>query len=68
LKEDIRNEDGIVEVEGERIYEAINNNENLRKRAYLLLTDYNTKYTSKKMELVLFDDALRHLLRISRII
>lgn len=26
------------------------------------------KFVSKKMELVLFDDALRHLLRISRII
>jgi dynein heavy chain len=33
-----------------------------------LLEDYNTANPAKKMGLVLFDDALRHLLRISRAI
>lgn len=42
--------------------------EKLRARCYDLLGDYNTKYASKKMPLVLFDDAIKHLLRISRII
>jgi dynein heavy chain len=32
------------------------------------LGDYNAKYISKKMNLVLFDDAMCHLIRISRII
>jgi dynein heavy chain, axonemal len=46
LREDIKNEDGIVEVPGERIYEAINNMEKLRKRCYDLLAEYNLKYPS----------------------
>jgi len=33
-----------------------------------LLEDYNAKYTAKKMSLVLFEDAINHLVRISRIV
>jgi len=40
----------------------------LRARANQLLDLYNNKYSSKKMPLVLFDDALKHLTRISRAI
>ena len=68
LREDVKNEDGVIEEEAEKIYEAINSKENLRQRCYNLLNDYNVKYVSKKMPLVLFDDALKHLLRISRCI
>lgn len=53
----MKNEDGIVEIPGERVYEAINSMEKLRKRCYDLLGEYNLKYPSKKMPLVLFDDA-----------
>lgn len=52
----------------EKVYEAINNIETLRKRCKYLLEEYNLKFVAKKMPLVLFDDALKHLLRISRII
>lgn len=68
LREDVKNEEGLVEVEAEKIYEAINDKEKLRARIYYLLDEYNTKYSSKKMPLVIFDDALKHLLRISRCI
>lgn len=68
LKEDVKNEEGLVETQAERIYEAINNMEKLRTRCNNLLEEYNVKFPSKKMPLVLFDDALKHLLRISRII
>lgn len=68
LKEDIKNEDGIVEVEAEKIYEAVNSIERLRNRCNGLLNDYNDKYPAKRMTLVLFDDAIKHLLRISRLI
>ncbi len=34
LREDVRNDEGIIEVEAERIYEAIDNLEVLRKRCY----------------------------------
>ena len=68
LKEDVKNEEGLIEVLAERVYEAINNMDKLRARCNQLLDEYNSKYVSKKMPLVLFDDALKHLLRISRIV
>lgn len=55
-------------VEAVKQYEASLSIDTLRIRCNNLLKDYNEKYTSRKMELVLFDDALKHLLRISRII
>lgn len=67
LRPDVKNDEGIVEVEGEKVYEAINSMDVLKKRCNELLEDYNVKYASKKMPLVLFEDALKHLLRISRI-
>jgi len=51
-----------------KIYEAIGSMDALRARANQLLDLYNNKYSSKKMPLVLFDDALKHLTRISRAI
>lgn len=42
--------------------------EKLKARCNGLLNDYNNKYIAKKMTLVLFDDAIKHLLRISRIV
>ena len=34
----------------------------------MFLERYNEEYPSKKMELVLFEDALKHMIRISRLI
>jgi dynein heavy chain len=68
LREDQVNEEGVVEVLAEQVYEGINNIEKLQARCYALLDNYNVKYSSKKMGLVLFDDAMCHLIRISRII
>ena len=68
LREDIKNEEGLVEVEAEKVYEAIMSMEKLKLRCNNLLNDYNAKYVAKKMILVLFDDAIKHLIRISRII
>ena len=68
LREDTKNEEGLVVEEADKVYEAIADMEKLRIRCYSLLSDYNLKYSGKKMSLVLFDDAIKHLLRISRII
>jgi len=68
LRADVINEDGMIEQYGERVYEAIADIEKLRARVNDLLDLYNKTFQQKKMNLVLFDDALRHLLRISRII
>lgn len=37
-------------------------------RGAWLVVQYNEEFPAKKMELVLFDDALKHLLRINRLI
>jgi len=68
LREDVKDEEGTILEAAPKVYEAIGSMEKLRQRCYQLLDDYNTKYASKKMPLVLFDDALKHLTRISRAI
>lgn len=50
------------------VYEACPDIEAIRKIANQKLAAYNEKYSSKQMNLVLFDDALKHMLRITRII
>jgi len=68
LREDVYDEEGTLTDLAPKIYEAIGTMEALRARSNQLLDIYNTKYPSKKMPLVLFDDALKHLTRISRAI
>jgi dynein heavy chain len=50
------------------VYEACPSLEDCRKIANEKLEGYNEKFPSKKMPLVIFDDALYHMLKISRII
>jgi dynein heavy chain len=61
-------EEGYVEELAEKVYEGINDLGKLRDRCTFLLELYNNKFVSKKMNLVLFDDAIKHLLKISRVI
>lgn len=51
-----------------RNYESMGDIDKIRKQAELFLRAYNKKTPQKAMDLVLFDDALGHLLRVSRII
>jgi dynein heavy chain len=50
------------------VYEAFASLEDCRKLVNSKLDGYNEKFPSKKMSLVIFDDALLHLLKIARII
>ena len=50
------------------VYEACTSVEAVRKIANERMAKYNEAFPSKKMGLVIFDDALRHMLRICRII
>lgn len=50
------------------MYEACPDVETIRRKCNVKLQAYNEKNASKKMNLVIFDDALFHLLRITRVI
>ena len=62
------NEDDEIVAEAPYVYEACADINTIKKRAVQKLEFYNEKFPSKKMSLVIFDDALRHLLRLTRII
>jgi len=68
MREDVLNEDGELIEEAPFVYEACPSNEHIKKIANDKLAVYNEKNPSKKMALVIFDDALDHLLRITRTI
>lgn len=50
------------------VYEACPSFENCRELVYSKLELYNERFPAQKMALVIFDDALSHLLKIARII
>ena len=50
------------------VYEACPDIASIKKRCNQRLDEFNEKYPAKKMNLVIFDDALFHLLRMTRII
>lgn len=68
LRDDVYDEDEVLVEEAPKVYEDGGSLENIRERAYMFLEKYNQENSSKKMELVLFEDALKHLLRINRLI
>merc|ERR1719482_1093730 len=51
-----------------QIYEIVPSLESIRKRAYENLAKFNEAFPAKVMNLVIFDDALRHLMKINRTI
>jgi len=67
-RKDEFNEYGELTMEAPFVYEAAPDVEGIRKVVNERLMAYNEKFASKKMDLVIFDDALYHLLKICRII
>jgi len=67
-RKDIYDEYGELVSAAPFVYEACASLDDCRKLANLKLEGYNEKFPSKKMPLVIFDDALYHLLKIARII
>ena len=68
LRDDKVDEDGMVVEAAPKLYEDGGGLENILNRAKHFLTKYNDEFPAKKLDLVLFQDALRHMLRISRLI
>jgi len=68
LRDDIYDEDGVLVEEAPKVYEPGGTLARIRPRVIDFLDKYNEEFPSKKMNLVLFDDALAHLLRLNRLI
>ena len=56
------------ELPAPKVYEPVEDMERVRTKAYEFLAKYNEQFPSRVMNLVLFDDALNHLMKIVRII
>ena len=61
-------EDGNLITPAPKIYEFGGELESIRERTEMYMARYNVENPSTPLNLVLFDDALRHLMRITRII
>ncbi len=68
FREDVFDEDGELVEAAPKIYEFGGTLDQIRDRALMYMGRYNVKYPSTQLNLVLFADALRHLMRITRII
>ena len=68
LRDDIYDEDGAFVAEAPRVYEPGGSLDDLRKRVTHFMDKRNEATRGEKTNLILFDDALRHLSRISRLI
>jgi dynein heavy chain len=68
LRNDVYDEDDVLIEEAPKVYEDGGTLESIRERSYMFLQKYNEENPSKPMDLVLFEDALKHLLRINRLI
>jgi len=68
LRDDVYDEDEVLVERAPKVYELGGTLMQVRATAMEFLGKHNEENPQKKMELVLFDDALRHLFRISRII
>lgn len=67
-RKDTFDEYGDMIEEAPFVYEAIKSMDHIKQIIYSKLEQYNVKFPSKNMNLVVFDDACKHLLRIARII
>ena len=67
-REDVFDEFGELAEKAPFVYEAVPDVEAIRKLVNAKLDLYNETFPAKKMNLVIFDDALFHLLKVTRII
>jgi hypothetical protein len=67
LRPDVYDDEGILTEEAPKMYEPGGTLEEVRPAVQAFLDKFNTDFPAKKMELVLFNDALEHLLRINRL-
>ena len=67
LRPDVYDEDGVMVEDAPKLYEPGGDLTDIRPLVQEFLERYNSEFPSRKMDLVLFNDALEHLLRINRL-
>ena len=67
-REPIYDDEGVCLEENPKVYEPVPTMDAMRKMVYAKMGDFNESSKIVKLDLVLFDDAMSHLMRISRII
>jgi len=68
FRDDVYDEDDNIVELSPKIYEIGGNLQNIRERVQFFMGRYNVAMPATPLNLILFDDALRHMMRISRII
>eukprot|EP01138_Halocafeteria_seosinensis_P007479 gb/GECG01007645.1/.p1 GENE.gb/GECG01007645.1/~~gb/GECG01007645.1/.p1 ORF type:complete len:3314 (+),score=514.53 gb/GECG01007645.1/:1-9942(+) len=68
MRDDVYDEEEVLVEEAPLVYEDGGTLQNVRERVEMFKDRHNEQYPSKALELVLFNDALEHLTRISRIL
>ena len=68
LRDDVYDEDGVLVEEAPRVYDKVQKLNTVRTLTQDFLVRHNSERPNHRMDLVFFDDALEHLIRISRII
>ena len=68
FRDDVYDEDDNIVELSPKIYEIGGSLVNIRERVQFFMGRYNVAMPATQLNLILFDDALRHMMRISRII
>ena len=68
FRDDIYDDDDVFQDYGPKIYEAGGDLANIKARVEMYMGKQNTDFPATPLKLVLFEDALRHMIRIARII
>jgi dynein heavy chain len=67
-REDIYDDEGVFEAFAPKVYEVGGSLDMIRDRVNMFMEKHNEEFPQKAMHLVLFQDALKHMLRISRLV
>jgi len=67
-REDVYDIEGVFECFAPKVYEVGGTLEMIRDRVNMFMEKHNEEFPQKAMHLVLFQDALKHMLRISRLV
>ncbi len=66
MRDDVYDDDGVLVTEAPKLYELGGTLGVVKTRVQMFATKHNEQYPSRQMNIILFEDAMKHLMRISR--